>query len=369
LTISEAGIAVKYNVYLREDSIKLEFQSSDRGRAELAARLLKLAGVIAEVKKEEVGGRDKWYVYAYTDKLAAGREELRKALAEIVRESIARGWVETRKAEGWLEELEKGRVLKEGWPKYKVRLVKGALVVSFGSTNSSNVERETQRLREMGLVDGVHFTVKTPEGGGKGYVNILKEGLACAAWLSAHGEGERQRLAAEFADYILQRAREAGDDVYEKAREIIEEGKARGSIKPEGFEKKVEVGGREHMVKIIGGRAEFDVDRSGKKLLRIRITAGVDGVRGEYMITYGRYGRNNVALGYAYARADAPGGREADAERLVAVIKVLTGIEPWIRRRSDGKIELLCGEGHLEGFMRYAELVDALEKRLDETSQ
>jgi hypothetical protein len=64
--------------------------------------------------------------------------------------------------------------------------------------------------------------------GGLGYVNILKEGLAYAAWLSVHGEGEQRELAAEFVKYILRRAEEAGKEVYEKAKEIIEEGKARG---------------------------------------------------------------------------------------------------------------------------------------------
>jgi len=58
LTISEAGIAVKYNVYLREHDISLKFRSTDRSRVELAARLLRLAGISAEVKKEKVGGRD-----------------------------------------------------------------------------------------------------------------------------------------------------------------------------------------------------------------------------------------------------------------------------------------------------------------------
>ena len=62
------------------------------------------------------------------------------------------------------------------------------------------------------------------------------------------------------------------------------------------------------MVKVIGGGAEFDVDRGGKKLLRIKITAEVDGVKNNYTITYGRYG-TNAALGFAMARADAPGGR------------------------------------------------------------
>ncbi|MFZ8807847.1 MAG: hypothetical protein ACO2PN_07050, partial [Pyrobaculum sp.] len=101
LTLSEAGIAVKYNVYLR-NKIVLEFHSTDRSRAELAARLLKLAGVSAELKKKE-GGRDEWYVKAATDRLAAGREELRDAIAEIVRKAVESGWVDAGTAERWLE--------------------------------------------------------------------------------------------------------------------------------------------------------------------------------------------------------------------------------------------------------------------------
>jgi hypothetical protein len=97
--------------------------------------------------------------------LAAGREELRKALAEIVRETIARGWVDARKVEGWLEKLERGLTLMEGWPKYHVRLSSsGALEVKYQSTSPDSIEQEAQRFREMGLVEGVHFTVKMPEG-------------------------------------------------------------------------------------------------------------------------------------------------------------------------------------------------------------
>jgi hypothetical protein len=123
------------------------------------------------------------------------------------------------------------------------------------------------------------------------------------------------------------------------------------------------------VVKVIDGGAEFDVGRGGRKLLRIRITAEVDGVRREYTITYGRYGSNNAAKGFAYASAKAPGGREADAERLSALIRALTGKEPRIRRRSDGTIELECYEGHLEGFARYAKLADAIKRWLEETGQ
>jgi hypothetical protein len=193
---------------------------------ELAARLLKLAGVSAEVRKE--GGRDRWYIEVTTDRLAAGREELRKALAEIVRAAVEKRRVDAGKVERWLKKLEEGRVLKEGWPKYNVRLKDGALMVKYETTNSGNIEREMQRLENMGLVEGVHFTVKMPEGGKAGYVSLLKEGLAYAAWLSVHSSGRQQELAADFVEYILQRAREGGDDVYEKASKIIEEGMSRG---------------------------------------------------------------------------------------------------------------------------------------------
>ena len=363
LTISVGGVAVKYNVYLRRDEIVPQFQSSDRSRVELAARLLRLAGVSAEVRKE--GGRDVWYVRATTDKLAAGREELRKALAEIVRGAIARDRVYAGRAEGWLEKLERGLTLMEGWPKYYVGLSGGgALEVKYQSTSLNSIEREAQRLEKMGLKRGVHFTVKMPEGGEAGYVSILKEGLAYAARLSVRGKDEQQRrLAADFAKIILQRAEKAGDDVYEKAKKIVDEGKARGLLKLEDFVKEVEVNGRRYVVKVLGGGAEFGKGRGGKKLLRIKITAEVDGVRGEYTITYGRYGRNAV-LGFAVARGDMPKDREADAERFAALIGALTGVKPRIRRRSDGIIELVCGREHLNGFARFAELAEAIEERL-----
>jgi hypothetical protein len=277
-----------------------------------------------------------------------------------------------RRAEGWLEKLEKGLTLKEGWPKYNVQLTEGALVVRYRSTDPDSIEQEARRLRDMGLVEGRHFTVKMPGrggGGGAGYLYILREGLERVAWLSVHGSGRQRELAAEFVEYILQRAKEEGEEVYEKAREVVEEGKARDSLKLEGFEKKVEVDGKEHVVKMVGWGAEFDKGRSGKKLLRIKITAEVDGVRSDYTITYSRRGARNEAVGRAYVSADAPGGRKAGAERFAAVVKALTGRGPRIIERSNGKIEVECGRGHLDGFARFAELADAIEKWLEETSR
>jgi hypothetical protein len=127
--------------------------------------------------------------------------------------------------------------------------------------------------------------------------------------------------------------------------------------------------GRRHVVDVLGGGARFEEGGSGRKLLRIQITAEVDGVRGDYIITYGRYGRNKAAVGYATAKADALGGREAYAERLSALIKALTGKEPKVYRRGDGAIVIVCYEGHLEGFMRYTELAETIERWLEETDR
>ncbi len=362
LIISEGDTAVKYNVYLR-DKIELYFESTDRSRVKLAARLLRLAGVGAEVKK--VGGkRDVWRVVATTDMLAAGRKELRDALTEIVKKAVENGWVKADKAERWLEKLESGRMSKEEWPN-EVMLAGGALVVRYRSTNRNSIEQMMQRLRNMGFEEDKHFTVKMPEKDGEeGYVYIRRKGLERAAWLSVHGEGEQQRLAADFVEHILKMAK---GKVRKKVEEIVKKGMERDSLKLERFEEKVEVNGKTYVVKVIGGEAVED--RGGRKLLRIKITAEVDGVRSEYVITYGRYGSDNVARGFAYVRGDAPEVREADAERFAAVIKALTGKEPWIRRMKDGKIMIVCGRGHLDGFMRFDELADAIEKWLEETGR
>jgi hypothetical protein len=140
-------------------------------------------------------------------------------------------------------------------------------------------------------------------------------------------------------------------------------------LKLEGFEGRVEVGGRGHVVKAVGWSAELEERQVGKTLLRIRIAADIDGVKCYYTITYGRYRKINAALGFATARAGTLIDRLADAERLAAVIKVLTGREPRIIERSDGTIEIICSRAHLDGLKRYAELADTVERWLEATSR
>jgi hypothetical protein len=56
-------------------------------------------------------------------------------------------------------------------------------------------------------------------------------------------------------------------------------------------------------------------------------------------------------------------------KRFSALIKALTGEEPKVYRMKNGKIIIECYEGLLEGFMRYAELADAIKKWLEETGR
>jgi hypothetical protein len=57
-------------------------------------------------------------------------------------------------------------------------------------------------------------------------------------------------------------------------------------------------------------------------------------------VTRGGRGASDAAVGYA--ATDAPGGREADAERYSALIKDLTGRQPGVYYIGN-KIMLVCG--------------------------
>jgi hypothetical protein len=104
-------------------------------------------------------------------------------------------------------------------------------------------------------------------------------------------------------------------------------------------------------------------------LLRIKITAEVDGVRRDYTMTFSRRRADNAAVGFAYASVDAPGGSQADAERFSALVEALTGKRPRVYRMKNGRIKMECYKEHLDGFARYAELADDIEKWLEETDR
>jgi len=338
---------VRLRLYMRQTLALVKYTMSRRG-AEAAAKALRAAGVTAEAR-EGAGGS--WRMTASVGRLAAAAAELREAVARAVREAAGAGLVPEARARRWLEALERGRTPPRG---YGLTLSRsGALMVRYTSTNPDSIEREAQRLREMELVEGLHFTVKMPEGGRTGYVSVLKEGLVYAAWLAARGSGERQKLAADFVGRILEKAEARGGAVYEKVRKAVVGGWAVGSLRLFGMSMEVEVGGRRHVVAVLSWDAAWDGRR-----LRIFIVAEVDGVESLHTATFYRV-RGRI-VGQAYARASAPGGAEADAERFAALVKAVTGIEPRMYTAKGKSLVLFLGRRHLDGFARYRELADVV---------
>ncbi len=67
-------------------------------------------------------------------------------------------------------------------------------------------------------------------------------------------------------------------------------------------------------------------------------------------------------------RVDALGGRETDAEGLIASVEALTDVKPRIYCMKNYAITL-CNREHPDGLARYAELADAIEKWLEETGR
>jgi hypothetical protein len=337
LTISVGGAAVKYNVHLSDDEIRLEFKSTDRSRVELAARLLRHAGVNAEVEK--VGSEDVWRVRATTDRLAAGRKELRDAVRKVVEEALKNGRVDEKMARRWLEKLEKGMAVWEG-KKFEMRLVEGALVVSFRSTSRESLEEVAREFKAMGLEEGVHFSVRWS--GGRGRVSLLAEGVRRLKWVSEHGEGEQRRRAAEFLKFLEERAKAKGAEVLRKLEALVEEGRSRGALRLVGLEK--------DGVKVLDVKTEEKDDK-----LYITLRAEVDGAAGEYKITFYRERRGVRRLMF-YVR-----GEEAVA-RAVKLVEVLTGERPSVAEMPDGRT-MIGGSGrHIDALARYEELREAIEK-------
>jgi hypothetical protein len=334
LTISVGGVAVKYTVYLRK-YILLEFQATDRGRVELAASLLRLAGVSAEVKK--VGGRDVWRVTATTDMLAAGRKELRDAVRKVVEEALKKGRVDEKMARRWLEKLEKGVATWEG-KKFSIRLVEGALEVRFNPTSRESVEEVAREFKAMGLVEGVHFTVKWS--GGRGRVYLLAEGVRRLKWVSERGEEGQRWRAAEFLKFLEAKARAKGGEVLRKLEALLEEGRSRGALRLVGLEK--------DGVKVLDVKTEEKDDK-----LYVTLRAEVDGAVGEYRLTFTREKDGTRRLQF-YVR----GG----AARAVKLIEVLTGEKPQVTEMPDGRTRIRGSERHIDAMARYEELRETIER-------
>ena len=179
---------------------------------------------------------------------------------------------------------------------------------------------------------------RSPQGGGRGWVAITPEGLRRLAYLAAQAQDEQVRAEAT---QLLQQVKEAAEgEARRRLEEEIEASRSRGAAKLTGF--------KTGDVAIHEAKAWIE-----KEQLRIWIRAEVGGAPLQKTITFTRGARGEVR-GYAYAHADAPGGRAADAHRTKTLIIALTGHEPTVVKRQDGAIMLKLTRCHLEALMKYA---------------
>jgi hypothetical protein len=227
LVIKAGGRQAKFSVELSY-TVKIQFNSSNREAAEEAAAVLKEAGVEAELKNywDKSVNREKWYIKASIDKLAAARKELREAIAQVVRQAEEAGLLSREKAQSWLQKLLRMR--------FSALLdSRGALRVMYKSTSPLAVEYAAERLQRLGLRPGVHYRAKKPQGGRRGWVAITPEGLRHLAYLAAQAQDEQIRTEAT---QLLQQVKEAAEgETRRRLEEEIEAGRSRGAAKLTGL--------------------------------------------------------------------------------------------------------------------------------------
>jgi hypothetical protein len=122
----------------------------------------------------------------------------------------------------------------------------------------------------------------------------------------------------------------------------LEEGRSRGVLRLAGLER--------DGVKVLDVKTEEKGDK-----LYVTPRAEVDGVAGQYKITFYREGSGARRLQF-YVR-----GEEAVA-RAVKLIEVLTGERPSIAERPDGWTRILGTGRHIDALARYEELREAIER-------
>jgi hypothetical protein len=207
------------------------------------------------------------------------------------------------------------------------------------------LEKEAKLLKEIGLVEGRHFTLKMPEDGKMGYLRIWTKGLEHIAWLSVYGSERQRELVKEFLERILRAAQIEGGDAYRRVKRAVDKGASRSFPTLKGLEKEAEG----HIVRVKEASVQ---NKDGR--LKIAVAAEVDGINVKCVLSFIKMKKGGVA---GFARANTA---EA-AERIVAVVVALTGVRPTVVRLNNGAYMLRCNEKHLKALARYAELVDYVE--------
>jgi len=82
-----------------------------------------------------------WNIFASLRRLAGADRTLKEAVIEAVKAAAERGWIDAKKAQRWVAKIE------------RVRTYVGERLAIY-SKHPEVLEREAQRLREMGLVEG-----------------------------------------------------------------------------------------------------------------------------------------------------------------------------------------------------------------------
>ncbi|MGB9704685.1 MAG: PaRep2b protein, partial [Pyrobaculum sp.] len=353
LVVEADGVAAEYQIGLRKDNtVVLEFNTTNREEAERRAALLRAVGVRAEVGKRynKSYNRNEWRIVVTTNALAAEsvHEEVRKAVAEFLEKCKEAGAIGEEAYSRLAAKFERG-VPEWGDIRFSVWLTKnGAVEVVYEPRDLQSFTKAVNFLRGLGLEGRcesdwciVHFTAREPREGERGFVRITVDGLRYIGWLASRGNERAQRLK----EALLKEAEAKGVEVRQRLEEYFREGEQWGTVKPP-IEKEVEVEGKRVRVRVEAVEAWREKSKKTEHLV-IMIRAKVVEENSEVAVEKEAKFYKSGGRVYGYVIIHEEGGRETDYLRTAAVLKTL-GVEKW--RREERQIKLTGGA--LDALMR-----------------
>ncbi|WP_308215138.1 hypothetical protein [Pyrobaculum sp. 3827-6] len=353
LVVRLGGDVAEYTIRLhKNNTVVVEFGTTDREEAERRAAVLRAVGVRVEVKKkyDKSRGRDVWYIAVTTNALAADsvHETVRGAVADFLGQCRETGVLKEDVYRRLAAKFERG-VPEWGEVRFSVRLTKdGAVVVHYRPSDPQSFREAVELLRGLGMRDScegewciVHFTAREPREGEEGYVYITADGLRYIGWLALHGDEKAQRLK----EMLLREAEARGVEVRRRLEQYFREGEQWGSVKPP-IEKEVEVEGKKVRVRVEAVEAGVKQGKTREHLV-VEIRAKVVEENHEFAVEKEAkfFKTRGEIKGYVIIRDE--GGREADYARTAAVLKAL-GVKQWNRKED----QLQLTGGALDALMK-----------------
>jgi hypothetical protein len=341
LFLSKGGEEFRYQLLYNGMELVLRFRSVDRGEAERAAAMLRAFGVRARARREG----NKWAVQVSTNALAAGNEELRRAVLEFAKALRGRGII----GEAYYRRLK---------AKFEIGMAPGALSVSYNTRDKSlEVKAQPQseeaysaaveRLLAAGLKEGEHFIARPPQSGGRGYIRLRAEGLAQLV-RSAANSPEAARLLEEIRRGVELAAKRAGEGALRRYEEFVRKVLSVGAEEFKGI-RQVALEDGIAKVELLGIEARVDEEGRLHILQRFR----VDGVEAGCEVAF--YREKGVVRGRIVAQSGD------DRRHLLAYCKAV-GIRPIKLRRSPSKWRF--SRSALEALMRFKEVAEAIREWL-----